>query len=349
MQQNITASKNKNPEDVVGNSSLEGAHVEDDFVKLDLAVEHSVFYAKGDILEGPYSGLRDASKEIDKFSGPVSATVGDIPGLGTVDLLYRSDKPVTATFYLVAGGMRGELTNPYLDDQWSLEIRGSGPHSVDAKGLAELDKVRRFKEFFFGKDVRIELKSCSIALCCHISPDLSDTASTADTYSDFIYGRITRAKRYPDLPRVPDSQKKLFSSYRFGDLRADRRVSISVSGGKHPSHSAMVAHVEGSAHYREDREIICLQLIFRGSFIRHIAKVTPGDSSDLNLPDLLWNLVRATLGDETLPHSFFRVATLESQGLPDSLRPNSAAWERVRRAFLEGVAASGQVAKEGRS
>jgi hypothetical protein len=201
-----------------------------------------------------------------------------------------------------------------------------------------LDKVRRIKEFFFGKDVRIELKSCSLALYCHNSPDLSDTASTSDTYSDFVYGRITHAKGGPNPPRGPDSQKRLFSSYHFGNLKADRRVLISVAGGKYssPNHQ-MLAHVEGSAHYREDREIICIGLSFRGSFIRHISEVTTGGSSDLNLSRLLRNLVRATLGDESLPHSFFRVATLESQGLPDSLRPNSAAWERVRRAFLEGL------------
>jgi hypothetical protein len=316
--------------------SSTGAQAEDGIQILDVHIQDTVFYARGDVLKEPGLNLASASREIGKVPGPVSAVVGDIPGLGTVHLLYYSDRLIT--FYFVAGGMRGELTCRRMNE-WFLEIYGRGPHAFDENGLAELDKARRIKEFFFGKDARIELKSCSIALYCHNSPDLSDTASTSDTYSDFIYGRITRAKSLSNPPRGPEPQNQLSSRYLFGRARGGRQVEVFVEGGKYPSpNNEEAPRLKESTYYREDREVICVKLFFHGSFIRHIAEGTTGGSSDLNLPDLLRKLVRTTLGDGSLPHSFFRVATLESRGLPDSLRPNSAAWERVRRAFLDGVA-----------
>lgn len=95
-----------------------------------------------------------------------------------------------------------------------------------------------------------------------------------------------------------------------------------------------------NSRYQEDREIIGIELIFHPPFIRNVTR-----GSDLNLSHYLRELVRVTLGDETLPNPFFRVATMETEHLlclPDSLRSNSAAWEHVRKAFLEAVAASEQ-------
>ncbi len=82
---------------------------------------------------------------------------------------------------------------------------------------------------------------------------------------------------------------------------------------------ASAAGLKENSQYQEGRRVECVELIFQSPFIRRIAGSTNGGGSQPNLPRLLRDLVLATLGDETLPNPFFRVATLETRGLPDSL------------------------------
>lgn len=234
--------------------------------------------------------------------------------------------------------------------RWIATIHSGGPHAPDEDHLAELeDKARRTTEYLFSKDGRLALKACTLALYCHLYPDASAYYSMGDAYNDLVRGRITRAKRiYAPLDVVGSSEKvvsHLFGSARSGSASAERQVRLSVWGGDHPSPSAAepYAGLIKNSQYQEGREIIGVKLIFHPLFIRYVMR-----GADLKLSRLLRYLVRATLGHETLPYPFFRVATLDTQYYPTSLRPNSAAWERVRRAFLEGVAVQvGRVTEEG--
>ena len=318
------------------------ANVEDGFAELDLQLSNIEFCAKAElaILE-PLMAAEAANIGLQKYPSPISVPLDNIPDLGPVHLLYW-DLPDSLHF--AAGGMRGKLALQ-REGGWLLEIRGGGPHPLDEDRLLELEyKARAINEFFFDEDGRVELSNCSLDLYCHNSPDYSDAGGCfIDAFHSFLEGRITRGKEMREPRRIVGSNEKV-PMRSFGSASGGRRVSVSVWGGPYQSlvNSEAFAWLEENATYRDDRAVLNVELSFNSPFIRQITRSIRADNTDLNLPGLLRNLVRATLGDGALPHSFFRVATLESQGLPDSLRPNSAPWERVRRAFLDAVRVSGQ-------
>lgn len=308
----------------------------DAFVELVTHAENLQFDATGEMSAEVIERLKLAEAELNRAPCLPSVSFGHVPGIGDVELCFAGNGLLACT----VGGMRTKMVRRH--GRWILTMDGGGPHALDEDHLAVLeDKARRIKEYFFGKEGRVALKACTLALYCHLHPDPSDAESTADAYEDLVDGRITRAEGWHAPIRVLGSREKV-ESHRFGSLSAARQVRTSAWGGEYPSPSAAeeYAGLMESIRYQEDREIIGVELIFHCPFIRKVTR-----SSDLNLSSHLRELVRVTLGDETLPYPFFRVATMESKHLlclPDSLRPNSAAWEHVRKAFLKEVAPSEQ-------
>ena len=254
-----------------------------------------------------------------------SVSIDHIPDLGPLDLTYCGPGRDSCT----VAGMRVELARR-RDREVAITIDGGGPHTPDEDRLVEMENIARKIRDFFGTGGPIELGSCSIAGYFHI--DL-------ETYMDILQGCITRAtgRRWDQL--IPHPVGEMLK-YKFGSASGGRRVTLSSYDGDKPLPSGGVAYAGLKSHYQEGCDIMRVELAFEGPFIRRIAVSTNGEGSQPNLARLLQDLVRATLGDETLPNSFFRAATLESRNLPDSLRPNSASWESVRRAFLDAVAVS---------
>jgi hypothetical protein len=219
-------------------------------------------------------------------------------------------------------GMTVKLTR--LPGRWMLTI-SPGPEPFEYSRLAELEeRATRIKESFFGEGGRIGLRHCSVVLYFH-SPDplayMTQNTITSSRKKDF-----TRSDVRP-------------ITYTFGSPGGGRQVKISVGGGPNASPEALEAYawLRGNPHFREDHQVTSVELAFDRPFIRQFASGPEEGDAEPSLPGLLREMVCVTLGDEALPSPFIRVATYDSERLPNYRRKNSVVWERVRRIFLKAV------------
>jgi hypothetical protein len=171
---------------------------------------------------------------------------------------------------------------------------------------------------------RIKLRHCYVALYFH-SPDCRA----------YLTQNTIRRSRKKDSTR---SDVRPITE-TFGSPGGGRQVRISVGGGKNASPEERVAYarLRGNPHYREDRQVMSVELAFYRPFIRQSAPGPEEGGAEQSLAVLLRQMVRVTLGDQTLPSPFIRVATRDSERLPNHRRPNSPVWEHVCRSFLEAV------------